>query len=232
MSPHPSGTALATADAVLLDMDGTLVNSEKSVVACWDRLFAELGSDAVYEESFHGQPARSLLRRVFPEMSEADLEAAYATVERYEIETADSVEVLPGTREFLADLEAASSELGREVWTIVTSCTRRLFTARYAHHGLPIPDTLVTADQVTHGKPNPEPYLRGAERLGVSADQCIVAEDAVPGLEAGLASGAFTLGVTTTSDAEAIEALADVRVGSLADVSVRVEDGRLALVVR
>src|SRR5690625_5605032 len=74
--------------------------------------------------------------------------------------------MLPGTERLLAELDAAAQQLGRSTWTIVTSCTRPLFEARWATTGLPLPDGLVTADQVTDGKPDPEPYLLGARRLG------------------------------------------------------------------
>lgn len=226
-----NGTIVA-ARGILLDMDGTLVNSERSVVESWNRLFQELGSSHTYVEAFHGIPARTLLRSVMPQLSEREIEDAFQRVEQYELDTADYVEVLPGTAQFLADLERAEAELGRPCWTIVTSCTRRLFEARFAGKGLPIPDTTVTADQVAHGKPHPEPYLTGAARIGVDPGECIVVEDAIPGITAGKEAGCITVGVSTTTSRDLVSRHAEHCLDTLNDVTVRVEGGELLLIDR
>ncbi len=223
---------IATVSAVLLDMDGTLVNSERSVVESWNRLFRELGTDHRYVESFHGIPAQTLLRQVLPHLSDDEVHAAFRTVQQYEIDTADYVQVLPGVADFLADLQEAEAALGRPCWTIVTSCTRDLFESRFARQGLPIPDTTVTADQITHGKPDPEPYLTGAARLGVAPEQCLVVEDAIPGLTSGRDAGCVTAGVSTTTAPELVREHADLAIGSLAEVTVRARDGQLVLLRR
>lgn len=227
-----SRNVLVDAEAILLDMDGTLINSEKSVVESWNRLFQELGTDLTYVSSFHGIPGRTLLRTVLPTLSERDIDKAFAQVEDYEIATASEVDVLAGVPEFLASLEEVEAELGRPVWTIVTSCTRGLFEARFGGTGLRIPETTVTADQVKNGKPHPEPYLTGAARLGVDPAQCIVVEDAIPGITAGKEAGCITVGVATTTTPSLIAAHADFAIGTLATVVAQAHDGRVALVSR
>src|SRR5690625_6060066 len=117
--------------------------------------------------------------------------------------------MLPGTERLLAELDAAAQQLGRSTWTIVTSCTRPLFEARWATTGLPLPDGLVTADQVTDGKPDPEPYLLGARRLGVHPIGALVIEDSVGGLRSGTDAGSRTLAVTSTTPASVLRPLAD-----------------------
>lgn len=218
---------LPPVDALLLDMDGTLVDSGDSVVRSWNTLFAELGTDRTFTSELHGTPGRQVLRSVMPDLGDDDLERAFERIEELESADTASIEVLPGTERVLAELDAAERELGRPVWTIVTSCTRRLFDARWARTGLPVPETIVTADQVSRGKPDPEPYLLGMQRLGAPGQGSLVIEDSVGGLRSGRAAGARTLAVTTTMDPESLGPEADAVVGTLADVEVAVVDGRL-----
>jgi sugar-phosphatase len=117
---------------------------------------------------------------------------------------------LPGAAALLEALPPGS-------WTIVTSGTRALATGRLAHGGLPIPERLISADDVERGKPDPQPYLAGAAALSVDAVRCLVVEDAPAGIEAGKAAGAAVLALATTFDAAALTG-ADYVVGSLADV--------------
>jgi len=97
-----------------------------------------------------------------------------------------------------------------ERWAIVTSCTRPLVGVRIAAAGIPQPKHLVTATDVLPGKPDPEPYLKGAEILGVAASDCLVMEDAPAGIRAGKAAGARVLALrTTATELELREAGAD-----------------------
>ncbi len=132
---------------------------------------------------------------------------------------------LPGAAPLLEALPPGS-------WGVVTSGTRALATGRLAHGGLPIPERLITADDVERGKPDPQPYLAGAAALGVDPAQCLVVEDAPAGIEAGKAAGMTVLALATTFEVRALAA-ADYVVGSLADVELRsateLPDGRLAL---
>jgi sugar-phosphatase len=130
--------------------------------------------------------------------------------------------VLPGAREALE----AVAGLG----AIVTSCTVPLARARLDATALARPDLVVTADDVDRGKPHPDPYLLAARRLGVEPGECLVVEDAPSGLEAGRAAGCATLAVTTTT--AAADLLADLVVGTLADVSFTLVGDRVRVGLR
>lgn len=215
--------------ALLLDMDGTLIDSGAAVERAWNTLMAELGAGATFGHAMHGVPARQTLRSIFPDMTEAELDTAHARIEKLEIDDVDGIVTLPGTRRLLEQLDAASQKLGSPAWTIVTSCTRPLFEARWATTGLPVPEGLVTADQVRSGKPDPEPYLLGARRLGVEPADSVVIEDSVGGLRSGIAAGCRTIGITTTTPAADLHSLAPVLITSLDDLEVRIEDEALLL---
>lgn len=221
-----------TVDVLLLDMDGTLVDSGDAVERSWNRGLADLGTDATFTHDFHGIPARQVLRMILPDASDAQIEDAFAHIEDIEARDTDSIRVLPGTARLLDELEGIERELGRPAWTIVTSCTRRLFGARWATTGLPEPASIVTADQVERGKPDPAPYLLGMERLGFSGADALVIEDSAGGLASGRAAGARTLAVTTTTPRESLVDSADAVVGTLDDIALRVVDGRIEVRLR
>ncbi|WP_394214534.1 HAD-IA family hydrolase [Brachybacterium vulturis] len=214
---------------LLLDMDGTLIDSGAAVERSWNRLFAELGLDLEFGAEQHGKPARQVLGEVLPGLGEDELTAAHRRVEELEIADVDEIVVLPGTARLLAELDAAAAQLGRPTWTIVTSCTAPLFEARWNRTGLPVPAGLVTADQVARGKPHPEPYLLGAERLGAEPAASIVIEDSIGGLRSGAAAGARTVAVTSTTPAGDLAPLAEALVTSLDDLEVRVDGTELLL---
>ena len=117
------GTVLARAKAILLDSDGTLVDSTRSVEASWDKLLGDEGAGR-FEKHYHGQPGRRVLRLAIPEISEERLEELFSRVEGYEIASASDVEAFDGTARFLSELEKAKAALSRECWAIATSCTR------------------------------------------------------------------------------------------------------------
>ncbi|MGO3314522.1 MAG: HAD-IA family hydrolase, partial [Brachybacterium tyrofermentans] len=146
---------------------------------------------------------------LMPELDADQLSAAHARVEALEIADVGSIVTLPGTERLLRELDEAAQQLGRATWTIVTSCTAPLFEARWATTGLPVPAQMVTADQVSRGKPDPEPYLLGARRLEVDPAQSIVLEDSVGGLLSGAEAGARTVAVTSTTPAAELSPLAD-----------------------
>ncbi|KON75039.1 HAD-IA family hydrolase [Cellulosimicrobium cellulans] len=197
--PTP-GVAFAgrTFDAVLFDMDGTLIDSVPAVDRNWRRWAAEHGlPDPEEFQIQHGTPARTLIAELLPEDR---VEPAYERIHALELEDNDGVTILPGTRDALAVLPP-----GRQA--IVTSCTRPLAAARMAASGLAAPSVVVTADDVARGKPDPDPFLLGAERLGVDPARCLVVEDAPAGIAAARAAGCATLAVTGThSAAELAEA--------------------------
>jgi sugar-phosphatase len=184
-------------EALLFDMDGVLINSIPAVERVWSRWAAERGFD-VHEvlRRAHGRPSIETLRYLLPD---ADHEAENRIIERAEMEDTDGIAPLPGVRELLAALPA-----GR--WAIVTSCTRPLAEVRLRAAALPAPSLLVTASEITRGKPDPEPYIKGATGLGFAPAQCIVVEDALAGFAAGRASGARVIALTTTAALEDIAA--------------------------
>jgi sugar-phosphatase len=186
---------------VLFDLDGVLVDSTPAVARVWAGWAREHGfdPDEVVRRA-HGRPSISTIRELLPG---GDHEAEDREMERREIADVEGVIPLPGAMELLQALPL-------ERWAIVTSCTRPLAGVRIRAAGLPQPKHLVTASDVLRGKPDPEPYLKGAQVLGVPEAECVVIEDAPAGIRAGKAAGARVLALrTTASDAELREAGAD-----------------------
>ncbi len=197
---------------VLFDLDGVLVDSTPAVARAWAGWAREHGfePDEVVKKA-HGRPSITTIRELLPH---ADHAAEDREMERREIADVDGVIPLPGAMELLRALPL-------ERWAIVTSCTRALAHVRIGAAGLPKPRHLVTATDVKHGKPDPEPYLKGAQILGVPASECIVIEDAPAGIRAGKAAGARVLALrTTASDAELQQAGADWIVDDCAELSL------------
>lgn len=175
-----------TVTGVLFDSDGVLVDSHRQVEVAWRTLCAEFGVDyATLAGQLVGVPARQTLRR---HLGGDALERAVERLEELEVETADPTDPIRGAHELLAALPA-------ERWAIVTSATRRLGEARWRGAGLPVPRRSVTYDDVTHGKPDPEPFLVGAARLGVDPGGCVVFEDSASGADAAAAAGARVVAV-------------------------------------
>jgi sugar-phosphatase len=186
---------------LLFDLDGVLVDSTPAVARVWAGWAREHGfdPDEVVRQA-HGKPSISTIRELLPH---ADHAAEDREMERREIADVEGVIPLPGAMELLKALPL-------DRWAIVTSCTRPLAAVRIGAAGLPKPKHLVTASDVLRGKPDPEPYLKGAKVLGVPAAECVVLEDAPAGIRAGKAAGACVLALrTTASDAELREAGAD-----------------------
>ncbi len=211
------------AEALLFDNDGTLLSSMESVIRCWTRWAAEYGISA--EEfaavELHGRPAAEIAADLLP----ADVvPGAVARIEQLEVEDVTApggVVLLPGTAALLASLPA-------DRWAVVTSATRRLAEARLAEAGIR-PKAMIAADDITRGKPDPEPYLLAARRLGVDPARCVVFEDAPAGLRAGRAAGMKTVALATTHDAS--ELVADVVVSDLSAVSAQATHHGVEIVV-
>ncbi len=197
------------ADAVLFDLDGTLVDSTASVLRNWRRVAALLGRDGEdLVGNLHGIPGRQVLRMIEPGLSEERIRELDRVL--IDGEVADTRDVVPtqGARQLL---EAVPT--GR--WAIVTSGTRRLALARLGAAGLPVPEIMVTADDVRVGKPDPEPFLLAARSLGLPPERCLVVEDAPAGITAARAAGCQVLGVLTTFpslDADTVDDLTAVAV--------------------
>jgi sugar-phosphatase len=193
-------------EAVIFDLDGTLIDSTPAVIRAWTTWASEFGFAVTDLPRDHGTPSASVVRAVMPE----DLHGlGMRRITELELTDLHDIVVLPGAVEALASLADAKN-------AIATSCTVPLAEARMGAAQLVPPSVLVTADDVVHGKPHPEPFLLAAQRLGVDPRRCLVVEDAPKGLEAAQAAGCFTLAVVTTTPREALDA--DAIVSDLSEV--------------
>lgn len=182
---------------VLFDMDGILISSLGSVERSWTKWALMRGIDPAYAIGVaHGCRAIETVARLRPDL---DSEAELKIIEDIEIEDNEGLTVLPGVLELLRALP-------QDRWTIVTSATERLARVRLAAGGVPVPAQLVTADQVTRGKPHPEPFRAGAALLGFSPAECVVFEDSSSGVQAGRAAGCTVVATTFSHSIESLEA--------------------------
>lgn len=197
--------------AVLFDMDGVLVDSTPAVARVWT-IWAEahgFDPEEVVRKA-HGRPSLATIRELLPN---GNHEAENREVERQEIEDIVDVVALPGALDLLQFIP-------QKRWAVVTSATRALAEVRLRAAGLPSPDHLVTATDLERGKPFPDPYLKGAEILGMAPADCVVAEDAASGVRSAKAAGARVLALRTTSpDSELLGAGADWLADDLSSLS-------------
>src|SRR6202790_1987628 len=200
--------------ALLFDMDGVLIDSTPAVARVWHRWAVEHGFDPeTVVHMAHGRPSRTTIRELMPNADPHEIDREDRQVERWEMEDLDGVVLLPGARQLLDILPP-------ERWTIATSCTRPLAEVRLRAAGLPIPRTMITSSDVKIGKPDPEPYLKAAAKLGFAASDCIVVEDAPAGVRAGKAAGASVIAFLTTMPGGDLEdAGADWIVQNCADIA-------------
>jgi sugar-phosphatase len=200
------------ADGLLFDMDGVLISSVASAVRCWRAWAKHYGMPGweVFEVP-HGVRPLEIVQRSMPAI---DPQEGLKRIEDMEIADTGDIRVLPGAAELLASLPASR-------WTIVTSAGSRLMAARVKAAELPMPARWIAAESVERGKPDPEPYRRGAELLGFAPERCVVLEDAPSGVQAGIAAGSRVIGVLGTEDEAGlrragatwvVESLRDVRV--------------------
>lgn len=192
--------------AVLFDNDGTLVDSTPAVERSWLAWAREYEVDPALLGQHHGVPAAGIIASIAPHL---DAHAALARITELEVGDTRDVVALPGAVD-------AVEAIGPNRCAVVTSATRELGIARLSAARIPLPDVVVTFDDVERGKPHPDPFLLAAERLGVDPDDCLVVEDAPSGLAAATAAGCTTLALTSTTPAEALDA--DAVVPSLAGV--------------
>jgi mannitol-1-/sugar-/sorbitol-6-phosphatase len=197
---------------ILFDMDGVLISSIGSVERSWTKWAERHGVDpALAIETAHGRRAIESIRFLRPDLND---EEELRLLEATEIEDTEGVEILEGVQRILAALPA-------DRWAVVTSATKRLALSRLQHGGIPLPEQVVTADGVSKGKPDPEPYLTGAGLLRLRPGDCLVIEDAASGATAGHAAGCKVLATLFSHSLESLSA-ADWVVPSLKDVRVAV----------
>ncbi|KTS18228.1 sugar phosphatase [Pantoea dispersa] len=188
----------------LFDLDGTLVDSLPAVNRAWSSWGARHGLAAQQVLDYiHGKPAINSLRHFMAGQSEAAIQAEFRWLEQLEAEDTAGVQAIAGAHALLTTLNALDIP-----WAIVTSGSIPVAHARHKAAGLPLPEVFITAEDIKFGKPNPEPYLLGAERLGLSAPECVVVEDAPAGIIAGLEAGSAVVAVNPPADAPRLSEVA------------------------
>ena len=196
--------------AILFDLDGVLVDSRRCVELVWHAWAAERGLDpAPFLKVAHGRRISETIRLVRPDL---DAKAEAAVLDAMEETETGGLAAFPGAAALLAALPDARR-------AIVTSGSRAVASLRLRTAGLRPPAVFVTSADVSRGKPEPEPYLLAAERLGVPPAECLVLEDSPPGVAAGKAAAMRVIALLTTHAADQLAA-ADARVAALAALRV------------
>jgi len=198
--------------AILFDLDGVLLDSTRVVAAQYRRWAVEHGLDPEeVMKAAHGVRTIEVVERVAPHLD--------AVAETQKIETreaaSDDVVRMPGAVELLRSIPQ-----GR--WCVVTSGTRFLAVTRMRKFGVPVPEIMVTADDVKNGKPDPEPYLKGAEWLRVKPAECVVVEDAPAGIQAARGAGMKVVSLPSTYPREELHE-ADAIVAGLSNIKVSLD---------
>ena len=200
-------------------MDGVLVSSLGSVERTWEKWALTRGVDpALAIRTAHGCRAIETVRRLRPDLND---QTELEWLEQTEIDDKVGLETLAGVRVILDVLPANR-------WTVVTSATEKLARSRLDHGGIPVPERIVSAEDVSDGKPHPEPYRKGAALLGFNPADCLVIEDSASGATAGHAAGCQVL---ATLHSHSLESLSDADwiVGSLENVAVRMAGDRIEI---
>lgn len=202
-------------DAVLFDLDGTLLDSTAAVTRAWARWADEVGADPAGPSAMTGRPAREIVLALLgPERVDEAL-ARYTAIAG---ETLEGVVALPGTAEALA------ATTGRRA--VVTSSSGSIAAARLVACGLSLDGPLVSADDVERGKPDPEPFRRGAAAMGAPTERCLAVEDSPAGVDSARAAGCVVVALHHGGDGAALDA-ADVVVRDLAALRFTVSADRV-----
>lgn len=198
--------------AILFDLDGVLLDSTRVVAQQYTRWALENGLDpAEVMKAAHGVRTLEVVQRVAPHL---DAVAETRKIEDREA-VADGIVAIPGAVALL-------NTIPRGRWCVVTSGTRYLATTRMRRFGIPVPEILITADDVRHGKPDPEPYRRGAELLKANPANCVVIEDAPAGIRSARSAGMKVISLPTTYPASELYE-ADVIIAGLGSLQVSLD---------
>jgi sugar-phosphatase len=206
--------------AILFDLDGVLVDSTRSVERQW-RIWAReqgISGDQVAKIA-HGVRAVEVIRAVAPHL---DAEAEVRKLESREVQDHDGVAAMAGAVELIRAIPP-------DRWCVVTSGTRHLAIGRLRFFGIPEPKIMVTADDVSKGKPDPAPYLKGAELLGVNPADGLVIEDAPAGIQSAHAAGMKVIALSSTYPTSALGE-ADGVIGKLERIQISLDGGRMMVV--
>lgn len=204
----------------LFDLDGTLVDSLPAVERAWSNWAQSRDLDPEEVLGFiHGKQAITSLRHFMPGESEESIQQQFKLLEKAEAEDTVGISALPGAAELLHRLNELSVP-----WAIVTSGSVPVAHARHAAGELARPEVFITAELVARGKPNPDPYLLGAEKLGLKPEECVVVEDAPAGVLSGLAAGCKVIAVNAPDDTPKLEQV-DLVLKSLAVLQVEPVQG-------
>jgi sugar-phosphatase len=207
--------------AILFDLDGVLVDSTPSVTHQWLTWAQENNiAPETMRPIMHGRRTLEVVQLAAPYL---DAEAEAKKIEQRGAEDFDRVSVMPGVAELL-------KLLPEDRWAVVTSATRYVATTRLRHFNLPLPRVLISADDVTQGKPDPEPYLKAAQLLGVNPPECLVIEDSPAGIRSAHAGGMKAIGVASTFPAAELHE-ADTVVKATQQLRVSLMDGKLKVEV-
>ncbi|ASN22054.1 HAD-IA family hydrolase [Arthrobacter sp. YN] len=215
-------TTIPAVQAVLFDMDGTLIDSTANSHHCWSRWADRRGiADRSFQEWYEGIPARQIVEALVPAV---EVDAALAEIVRIEATETHGITAFPGVPGLLASIPDTRK-------AIVTSSVRTVAAARLDAAGIIAPTVLVTAGETSRGKPDPAPFLLGAQRLKVDPRKVVVFEDAPAGIAAARAARSFVVAIEGTRRAADL-AEADLVISGLDAVRVEVIDGGLQFYVR
>ncbi len=208
--------------AILFDLDGTLIESTSFIERLWQDWGIRHGVSPQYmSEIMHGRRGVEIISMVAPHLSAQE---EVSVLETAEILNMNGMKAYPGAMELL-------KALPRKQWAIVTSGSIRVASARLNYTKLPMPEVLITSENVTAGKPAPDAYLLAASRLNVKPSECVVVEDAPAGIQAAKAAGMKAIGVAAIQSREALSQ-ADIVVGKLADIKVQVTGNQLSIQIK
>lgn len=205
--------------AILFDLDGTLVDSTSFIEHLWQNWGTKHGvAPQRMSDVMHGRRAGEIIGIVAPHLSIPE--------EQYALET-DEIALMSGMKTYAGAHELLSM-LPHDRWAIVTSGSIRVASARLNYAKLPTPDTFITADDVEAGKPSPDAYLLAAKRLHVHPRDCVVVEDAPAGIQAGKSAGMKVIGIASShTKTELMQA--DVVVQNLADIHVQIGENQIKI---